>query len=85
MIIYNGMGTPLSTVKTHLGDTPLQKFNLSFGRERLASLPICPKCERAGFRDKGWGINKSMVCTHCGFKGSATHVVAAYLENKVYK
>lgn len=32
--------------------------------KRIASQPICPKCERPGFHN-----HKGMICTTCGYDG----------------
>jgi hypothetical protein len=47
-------------------------------------LPICPKCERIGLRDKGWALHKTMACPHCGYNGRATHQLKAYLDEELY-
>jgi hypothetical protein len=52
---------------------------------RIASLPVCPKCERVGARDKGWTLNKIMSCPHCGYHGPATHQLSAYLKEEGYR
>jgi hypothetical protein len=87
MIILNKDGTPIDRVLQHAKSDPLQQFYQSFkeGRKRLQSLPVCPKCERTGFRDRGWSQNKTMFCPHCGFRGTATHVLSAYIKEGLYK
>lgn len=47
-------------------------------------LPICPKCERIGLRDKGWALHRTMACPHCGYNGHATHQLKAYLDEELY-
>ena len=56
------------------------------GKETLfLSLPICPRCERTGLRDKGWALNRIMSCPHCGYRGHATHQVSTYIQEGLYK
>ena len=87
MIILKEHGTHVDTFMTHTKSDPMQQFYQSFdsGKRRLASLPVCPRCERTGFRDKGWIENKTMCCPHCGYVGRATHVLSAYLSDRLYK
>lgn len=87
MMILSKNGTPLETYMKHGTSGKLQQFYQSFdtGRKKLQSLPVCPKCERVGFRDKGWKDRRSMCCPHCGYQGQATHQVSAYLNDKLYK
>jgi ribosomal protein L37E len=47
--------------------------------------PICPRCERPAFRDKGWKEKKQMQCNHCGYSGTATMTVREYMQNQMYK
>ena len=54
-------------------------------REKLLSLPICPKCERVGLRDKGWAAEKIMKCPYCGYSGKATHQLSTYLNEGCYR
>ena len=46
--------------------------------------PVCPKCERIGFRDKGWKTRLVMTCPFCGYNGVSTKIVKAYLEEELY-
>ena len=87
MIILKSGGTTTETIIKHAKSDPFQQFYQSFqsGRKRFLSLPVCPKCERTGFRDKGWGEHKLMHCPHCGYSGEATHVLSAYLNEGLYK
>lgn len=87
MMILNKDGTPLKVWGEHAQSHELQKFYQSFnsGRKRLQSLPVCPKCERAGFRTKGWLDRKMMHCPHCGYSGTSTHVYSAYIKEGLYK
>jgi hypothetical protein len=62
-------------VSAYLGDRP--------GMKRVNSLPMCPKCERIGLRDKGWLEKMSMTCPHCGYRGPTDMVYSEYKkENK---
>jgi predicted Zn-ribbon and HTH transcriptional regulator len=81
MIILNNSGTSKSTYIAH----GLSHSMHNGRRHKAASLPVCPKCERVGFRDKGWQLNKTMSCPHCGYHGKATHVLSAYVEDRLYK
>lgn len=87
MIILKREGTPRETFMKHTTSNPLQQLyqSMDTGRKRLASLPVCPKCERTGFRDKGWVTERTMCCAHCGYRGPATHVLSAYLSEACYK
>lgn len=88
MIILNKNGTAIDTVKGHLQDSKLIQLYQGLGglnKKRILSLPVCPKCERTGLRDKGWGTNKMMCCPHCGYKGVATHQVSTYMQDKMYR
>lgn len=86
-MILNSEGKTLSKYMTHTLSDPLQQAyqSLDVGKKRLQSLPVCPKCERTGFRDRGWAENKTMTCPHCGYHGVATHVLSAYLAEGAYK
>lgn len=53
------------------------------GRKRVNILPICPKCERIGLRDRGWNEKAIMTCPHCGYSGSTDIIYSEYAkENK---
>jgi hypothetical protein len=69
----------------HSTESPLIRLYARMDRERLLSLPICPKCERLGLRDKGWVAQKIMTCPYCGYHGKATHQMSAYLNEGCYK
>lgn len=78
--------TSLNTYVDHSLSNPMIQFYLpNGGRSRLLSLPICPRCERTGLRDKGWIANKIMACPHCGYRGKATHQLSTYLKEGCYK
>jgi hypothetical protein len=47
--------------------------------------PVCPRCERPGFRDKGWKEKKQMQCNHCGYSGTSATTVREYMQNQMYK
>ena len=66
-------------------DPTIQFYTRNGGERQLLSLPICPKCERTGLRDKGWALYKTMCCPHCGYKGHATHQLSAYIQEGLYK
>lgn len=55
------------------------------GEKKLLALPVCPKCERVGLRDKGWTDHKIMKCPHCGYSGKASHVLMEYIKDELYK
>lgn len=82
-----GLGhTDISTYLKHGVDSDLiQFYQKNTGSAPILSLPICPKCERIGLRDKGWALHKTMVCPFCGYKGHATHQLSAYLKEGLYK
>lgn len=85
-VILDKNGAPLRFLE-HTTSDPLQQFYQSFdaGRKRLMDLPVCPKCERTGFRDKGWKDRKSMICPHCGYTGPTQYQLAAYMKDEAYK
>ena len=87
MMILKHDGTPLKVWGEHAISDPLQQLYQSTneGKKRIASLPVCPTCERVGFRDKGWKDRKSMCCPHCGYNGPSTHVYSAYIDEGLYK
>lgn len=63
-------------VAMYLGDRP--------GMKRMNSLPICPKCERIGLRDKGWLENMVMCCPHCGYQGKTDTVYSEYKKDQKF-
>lgn len=70
----------------HATSDPLVKFYMNNAGDKLIlSLPICPKCERLGLRDKGWKLNRIMTCPHCGYHGVATHQLSAYMDEGLYR
>jgi len=69
----------------HTSNSPLIRFNNSVKGTPMISLPICPKCEHTGLRDKGWMTHQTMTCPHCGYRGKATHVLSTYLQEGCYK
>lgn len=69
----------------HSVESGLIQLYASQSREVLLSLPICPKCERIGLRDKGWFKLKTMTCPYCGYHGKATHQLSAYLNEGCYR
>lgn len=87
MMILSKEGTPLSRYMEHGTSDPLQQLYQAMpsGKKRVTSLPVCPKCEKVGFRTHGWALNRTMACPHCGYQGHATHQLAAYIEDKLYK
>lgn len=77
--------TDVNKYLNHAMSDPLVKFYMSnSGSKQLLSLPICPKCERLGLRDKGWALYQNMTCPYCGFRGHATHQLSAYLDEGQY-
>ena len=44
----------------------IQLYGESRKQDSIMSLPVCPKCEAAGLRDKGWTDHKIMKCPSCG-------------------
>ena len=78
--------TNVNTYLNHATSTDLLKFYQAHGgRTQIMALPICPKCEKLGFRDKGWATHRTMICPICGYHGPATHQLAAYLNEGQYK
>lgn len=80
--------TNLNTYLKHGTQNTLVKLLLNQNKnpnKKLLSLPICPKCERIGMRDKGWADHKLMKCPHCGYSGKATHVAMSYIQEGLYK
>lgn len=87
MVILKSGKTTAETYMKHTISNPLQQLYQSFdtGRSRLMSLPVCPRCERTGFRDRGWTTQRIMSCPHCGYHGKATHVLSAYLDEGLHR
>ena len=80
------IGDNVNKYLEHSFSDPLIQFYKKQGGEKLLiSLPICPKCERTGLRDKGWGLNKIMRCPHCGYHGVATHQLSTYISEGLYR
>jgi len=48
--------------------------------QRIASQPICPKCERPGFHH-----NTGMVCPTCGYNGPVVMKTRKYLREGWWK
>lgn len=86
-MILDKDGKSLNKYMAHTTSGSLLQFyqSLDVGKKRIQSLPVCPKCERTGFRDKGWLENKTMCCPHCGYHGKATHLLSAYLDEGLYR
>lgn len=55
------------------------------GMTRVSILPICPKCERIGLRDKGWFEYKNMACPFCGYTGPTDTVYSEYRKEKKFR
>lgn len=53
--------------------------------QEMMEMPVCPRCERAGFKDKGWKEKKIMACPHCHYNGPTTVVLRAYLKEGMFK
>lgn len=87
MIILNRNGTPRSTWEQHARDSSLQKLyqDQQGGRRHLVNLPVCPKCESVGLRDKGWNTQKTMACPRCGYRGQSTYIFRTYVRDQLYK
>jgi hypothetical protein len=78
--------TEKDTYLAHGVDSNLLRFYLQFGGANVVMLlPICPKCERIGLRDRGWSTHKIMSCPHCGYHGKATHALSTYLKEGCYR
>lgn len=54
------------------------------GAKRVLSLPICPKCERIGLRDKGWKEKMVMTCPFCGYNGTTDTVYSEYKKEEKF-
>lgn len=46
--------------------------------------PICPRCQRPAYRDKGWTVNKAAGCPKCGWRGS-TITLDMFMTQKYYR
>lgn len=49
-------------------------------RARVFSLPVCPRCERPAFRDKGYAQNGTVSCPHCGYTGFSGRTVGIHAK-----
>ena len=86
MIIIKSSQSPKDLFQRHaLSNNMVQEYTVNTKGKKVMSMPVCPKCERAGLRDKGWLLQKIMCCPHCGYKGPATHQVSAYLREGLYR
>lgn len=47
---------------------------------RVFSLPVCPRCERPAFRDKGYTQNGTVSCPHCGYTGFSGRTVGFHAK-----
>lgn len=76
--------TSLETYNKHA----LQNRELTAFLERstsgLGDLPICPKCETIGLRDKGWREKGIMCCPKCGYNGSTTKTYRDFIEELLF-
>lgn len=61
-------------IAMYLADTP--------GRKRVNILPVCPRCEKLGLRDKGWNEKAIMTCPHCGYSGPTDIIYSEYAKEK---
>jgi len=66
-------------------DKLIQLYGSARKQDNIMSLPVCPKCESAGLRDKGWTDHKIMKCPKCGYSGKATHVMFSYIKEGLFK
>lgn len=48
--------------------------------QRIASQPMCPKCERPGFHDV-----YGMACNNCGYRGIPAMTTRQYLKEGWWK
>lgn len=86
MAFHEKQATDINKYLKHGTSSDLIKFYMDQGSStRIMSLPICPKCERIGLRDKGWALNKTMKCPFCGYSGVATHQLSTYLDEGYHK
>nr|DAJ90049.1 MAG TPA: LysW biosynthesis protein LysW [Caudoviricetes sp.] len=46
--------------------------------------PVCPRCLHPAYRDKGWSLNSTAACPHCGWRGS-TVTLDTFIANKYYR
>lgn len=78
-----GKETTVNSYLNHARQNQMIKQNKT--QQEMLELPVCPRCERVGFRHKGWKTHKIMVCPHCGYEGKTTIVMGAYIKRKLYK
>lgn len=70
----------------HCVNNQLVQSYINMGnRGKILSLPVCPKCEQVGLRDRGWIPHHIMTCPNCGYHGPATHQLSAYLSEGCYR
>jgi hypothetical protein len=50
----------------------------------LRDLPICPRCERIGLRDKGWSEKHIMTCPQCGYSGPTTKTYGDFISELLF-
>jgi hypothetical protein len=87
MIVLKRNGTSEETYLKHGKDSKLQRLyqESSGGRRALLNLPICPRCERIGLRDKGWLERRIMRCPFCDYSGPAQCSLLEYVRSQLYK
>jgi hypothetical protein len=77
--------TSEKTYMTHaLQNKSLTNF-LGMSNSNLADLPICPRCETIGLRDKGWLENRQMHCPNCDYQGTATETLETFVSKLLFK
>lgn len=62
-----------------------QMIAMNKTKREMLDLPVCPRCERVGLRDKGWRSHMRMVCPYCNYEGPTTKILRGYLKDRLYK
>ncbi|MCK9444970.1 MAG: hypothetical protein M0Q14_10650 [Tissierellaceae bacterium] len=62
-----------------------QMIAINKTRKEMLELPVCPRCERIGLRDKGWKAYKIMACPYCNYEGPTSVILKGYLKDKLYR
>lgn len=75
-----------TNIDTYLNHARQNQLMVKYkSQKEMMELPICPKCERPGFRDKGWKEHKIMACPVCGYQGPTNMILKAYIKKGLYK
>lgn len=85
MLILDKSKTINKFLEHATSDSMIKFYGANAGESLFLSLPICPKCERLGLRDKGWATQSIMKCPYCGYHGTTRYQLSSYMKDEGYK